>query len=297
MFFVCKIVSGLVLVFRGKKNMNIKSLCLVGTIFVSVGVATEDYVSQLGSHIKVQPTMNNVNNNEEGDSSSKYQGINQPLKLPLFSENIIPNQQKQNLNENQNITNFPFQSPYTYNSFFQIPNNIPSNVSNNIPSNVSDNIAIEISKEVENIVSDSDPQLSKTEQKTVLKAPKTAKTKIKKVQKKTSNQKGTKKVQEKTKQKTNKNSFNTKTISNQQSRPSAQFSMQNPSGGSVPMTQFGPYLGTQPLIYFIPNQSYLLPMPFGNQHLVPVIPVIPQSSTIDPKQASILPFQNIDNIK
>ncbi|MBQ3945864.1 MAG: hypothetical protein II670_09710 [Alphaproteobacteria bacterium] len=277
--------------------MNIKSLCLVGTIFVSVGVATEDYVSQFGSHIKIQPTMDNVNNIEEGDSSSKYQGINQPLKLPLFSENIIPNQQKQNLNENQNITNFPFQSPYTYNSFFQIPNNIPSNVSNNIPSNVSDNIAIEISKEVENIVSDSDPQLSKTEQKTVLKAPKTAKTKIKKVQKKTSNQKGTKKVQEKTKQKTNKNSFNTKTISNQQSRPSAQFSMQNPSDGSVPMAQFGPYLGTQPLICFIPNQSYLLPMLFGNQHLVPVIPVIPQLSTIDPKQASIPPFQNIDNIK
>ena len=170
--------------------MNIKSLCLVGTIFVSVGVASEDYVSQFGSHIKIQPTMNNVNNNEEGNSSSKYQGINQPLKLPLFSENIIQNQQKQNLNENQNITNFPFQSPYTYDSFFQIPNNIPSNVSNNIPNNVSNNIpsnvvndiAIEISKEVENIVSDSDPQLSKTEK------PKSKKYKkrplIKKAQKK-----------------------------------------------------------------------------------------------------------------
>ena len=162
--------------------MNIKSLCLVGTIFVSVGVATEDYVSQLGSHIKIQPTMDNVNNNEEGNSSSKYQGINQPLKLPfpplklpLFSENIIQNQQKQNLNENPNITNFPFQSPYTYNSFFQIPNDMP----NDIPHD----IAIELSKEGENIVSDSDPQPFKTEQKTVLKAPKTVKTKIKKAQK------------------------------------------------------------------------------------------------------------------
>lgn len=84
--FLCIIVCGLVLAFREK--MNIKSLCLIGTLFVSVGVSSEPGRAPLSAGNYDNNINTNVANLVQVKSSEQHQipeSLN--LNINLVAEN------------------------------------------------------------------------------------------------------------------------------------------------------------------------------------------------------------------
>ena len=226
--------------------MNKKFLFVVGTILVSAGMASEKYVSQQGTHIQILLPMDEMKNNEKGNNSSKYQAINQPS----YSKNIIKNKQKHNLEEDKNITNFPFKVSDTGESLPKISINIP--------------------KQETGIISNLVPQLFKTE-KQGLKVKKTAKDTIKKNTKKTI-------------KKPNKNSLELKKISRQQHRQNlngGQFPMASLDQALGMPLQMLFVQGLRPLFTAVPGSPYL-------HQITPVMPssgvVGSQQASIPPSQ-------------